>query len=105
MIKANELKEKLDKGEAIRLVDVRSAEAFAKGDSIPGSENIPADNFLEEAAMGKISKDQKIVVFCQGGKSCSMVAEKLHGEGYNIEHIEGGLNAYNAENMMQSQAS
>ena len=92
---ANELKEELNKGEDIRLVDVRSTEAFAKGDSIPGSENIPADNFLSEAAAGKISKDQKIVVFCQGGKSCSMVAHQLHDQGYNIQHIEGGLDAYN----------
>ncbi len=92
---ADELKEQIKNGEKMRLVDVRSEEAFAKGDTIPGSENIPADSFLKEAAEGKVSKDEKIVVFCQGGKSCSAVANQLHGEGYNIEHIEGGLNAYN----------
>ncbi len=89
-----QLMQELQSGEKIRLIDVRNPDEFSAGARVEGSENIPADEVLKMAEEGMISKDEKIVAICKGGKRCGMVAEELKGKGFNIDHLEGGVDAW-----------
>jgi rhodanese-related sulfurtransferase len=55
---ANVLKEKLDKGEKVLVIDVRSDEEIQTG-SIPGAIHIPMDEL--EARMKDVPKDVQLV--------------------------------------------
>lgn len=56
--KADELKQKLDKGEKILVIDVRSDEEIKSG-SIPGAIHIPMEQL--EARMKDVPKDVQLV--------------------------------------------
>ena len=59
-MKAFELKDKLQKGENVLLLDVREKEEVdASEDKIEGSENIPMGKVFVEASKGKLPKDKK----------------------------------------------
>ncbi|MDE1970881.1 MAG: rhodanese-like domain-containing protein [Patescibacteria group bacterium] len=90
-----ELKEKLNKGEDMMMLDVREKdEAEAAGDMIQGSENVPMGKVFVEAAQGKLPKDKKIVTICKTGGRCEIVARELKEKGYDIDHLEGGIEAW-----------
>ena len=94
-MKVSELKEKLQKNEDVRILDVRENEEFEQGEAIPGSENMPMGKVFLEASKGTLPKDKKIVTVCKSGTRCEIVARELKQKGYDIEHLEGGLNAWN----------
>jgi len=93
-MKATELKEKLQKNEAVRILDVREKEEFLPEETIPGAENMPMGKVFLEATRGNLPKDQPIVTVCKTGTRCEIVARELKQKGYNIEHLEGGLDAW-----------
>ncbi len=93
-----ELKEKLQKGEDIKVLDVREADEFEAGGGspIPGAENVPMGKVFVKAMKGELPKDKKIVTVCKTGSRCEIVARELKQKGYDIEHLEGGLDAWHA---------
>jgi len=97
-MKAAELKEKLQKNEAVRILDVREKEEFSPDETIPGAENMPMGKVFLEAAKGTLPKDRPIVTVCKTGTRCEIVARELKQKGYDIEHLEGGLNAWKEVN-------
>lgn len=94
-MKPQELKEKLAKGEQIELLDVREAEEFKASPKIEGAKNIPMGQVFIDAAQGKLPKDKKIVTICKTGGRCEIVARELKQKGYDIEHLEGGVEGWN----------
>ena len=90
-MKVSELKEKLKKGEKVRILDVREKDEYEQGDKIEGSENMPMGKVFVEATKGNLPKDQKIITVCKTGGRCEIVARELKNKGYNIEHLEGGI--------------
>jgi rhodanese-related sulfurtransferase len=90
-MKVEELKEKLAKGENLKLIDVREKDEYEQGDKIEGAENIPMGRVFVEATKGTLPKDQPIVAICKTGGRCEIVARELKSKGYNIEHLEGGV--------------
>jgi len=95
---ANELKDKLQKGEMIHVLDVREADEFQTGggNPIPGAENVPMGKVFVKAMKGELPKDKKIITVCKTGSRCEIVARELKQKGYDIEHLEGGLDAWHA---------
>ena len=94
-MKANELKRKLADGEDIVLLDVREAEEVAGSrQSVEGSRNVPMGKVFTEAAKGNLPKDKKIITICKTGGRCEIVARELKQKGYNIEHLEGGIEGW-----------
>ena len=91
------LKEKLASGEPIKLLDVREREEFEHGDTIPGAEHMPMGQVFVQPMHGNLPKDQKIITLCKTGGRCEIVARELKQKGYNIEHLEGGIDAWNKE--------
>jgi rhodanese-related sulfurtransferase len=57
--KADELKAKLDKGEKVLVIDVRSDEEVSAGGSIPGAIHIPMEQL--EARMKDVPKNVQLV--------------------------------------------
>lgn len=97
-MKPQELKEKISKGEDVLMLDVREQEEVeSSGERIPGSQNIPMGKVFTEAAAGNLPKTKKIVTICKTGGRCEIVARELKQKGYDIEHLEGGMEAWKKE--------
>lgn len=96
-MKVSELKEKLASGEDVQILDVREKEEFAQGDTIPGAKNVPMGQVFVEAMKGTLPKDKKIIAICKTGGRCEIVARELKQKGYNIEHLEGGIQEWKKE--------
>ena len=77
--KIDGLKDKLDRGEKILLVDVRRDDEVKSG-SIPGSVHIPMAEL--EIRMKDIPKDVQIVFACDHGDRSSRAAELFEKNGY-----------------------
>jgi len=88
-----ELKEKLDAGEKITLIDVREQEEWDEA-HIQQAQFLPLSNFEEE--MKKLTDREAIVVCqCRSGKRSLTAASHLQGEGFeNLFNLEGGILAW-----------
>jgi rhodanese-related sulfurtransferase len=93
-MKPAELKEELKNGEKIIVLDVREKDEFENGEKMAGAENMPMGKVFAEASKGNLPKDKKIVTVCKSGVRCEIVARELKQKGYNIEHLEGGIEAW-----------
>ena len=93
-MKVVELKDTINRGESMEMVDVREREEYEAGDKIPGSKNIPMGQMFVEANAGRLPKDKKIVTICKTGGRCEIVARELSKKGYDIEYLEGGIEAW-----------
>lgn len=96
-MKPQQLKEKINSGEDIMLIDVRERDEYEKNEKIAGAQNIPMGQVFIEAAAEKLPKDKKIITICKSGGRCEIVAQELSKKGYDIEYLEGGVNAWNAQ--------
>jgi rhodanese-related sulfurtransferase len=97
-IDARTLRDMLERGERVTLVDVRKREAQAEG-SIPGSVNFDAYDALhagDERAMDGIALPEgaRVVTFCNRGTSGAVAVEQLRRRGYETHSLEGGLEAW-----------
>lgn len=95
-ITVQELKQRLDAGEQITLVDVR--ETYEYEEFTLGGLQIPMSEFSEKLTSLEIYKDNEIVLYCRvGPRSASMVAF-LKSKGFrNPRNLKGGLEAWQKE--------
>ena len=97
-IDARTLRDMLERGERVTVVDVRKREQHAQG-AIPGSVNFDAYDALhagDERAMEglKLPENARVVTFCNRGHSGAAAAEQLRRRGYEAYSLEGGLEAW-----------
>jgi rhodanese-related sulfurtransferase len=88
-----ELRERLDQGEELVVIDVRSAEEFATG-HIDSAINIPANELA--ARIGEFSSNVSVVTVCNfgGARSCG-AAEQLRVLGYSSAlPLRGGMRGW-----------
>ena len=77
---------------SVVVVDVRSAEDYAKG-HVPGAVNLPRDKW---ASAEGLSKEKVNVVYCYshacqlGGAACALLA----GTGYPVVEMDGGFDVW-----------
>ena len=76
--------------EKLRLVDIRKK---PDENQIPGSVRYDGEE-LETAQDLPFERDERVVLYCGSGNSCSRVAQTLHEKGYNTEALEGGYSAW-----------
>jgi rhodanese-related sulfurtransferase len=87
-ISVRELKEKIDKGEDIQIVDVR--EPFEYEMSNIGGDNIPLAGILIES--DKIDTEKPVIMVCRTGRRSGVACMQLEQLGYdNLYNLEGGL--------------
>lgn len=91
-ITADELADRLEREEPLRLVDVLKAEHYERV-HLPDAENIPVAD-LRERAPSALGRDETIVVYCSDSKcqASPKAAAMLDELGYTDVHdFEGGI--------------
>jgi rhodanese-related sulfurtransferase len=97
-INARTLKDMLERGERVTVVDVRKPKAHALG-SVPSSVNFDAYDALyagDERAMEglELPEGARVVTVCNRGHSSAVAAELLRRRGYEAASLEGGMEAW-----------
>jgi len=93
-ITATELKDMLDRGDNIFLVDVREPNEYEIV-SIPGATLIPKDQFLTGAALEKLPQDKRIVLHCKSGVRSAECLAVVKSAGFSdAVHVGGGVLAW-----------
>lgn len=85
-----ELKQRLDKGDDIQIVDVREDNEVAIG-RIPNSIHIPLGQIL--ARMNEIDENRETVVHCKMGGRSARAIEALQRTGFQgkLVNLKGGI--------------
>lgn len=87
-VSSHEVAERLEKGEAPVIVDVREPDEYAEG-HIPGSRLIPLGTLPER--MGEIPSDREVVVVCRSGGRSTAACQHLQAAGYQVKNLTGGM--------------
>jgi molybdopterin/thiamine biosynthesis adenylyltransferase/rhodanese-related sulfurtransferase len=86
-----ELKEWIDRGENIFLVDVREPAEFEIV-SIPGAVLIPKGEFLNGSALEQMPQDKRIVLYCKSGMRSAEALAIVKGAGFaDAVHVGSGV--------------
>ena len=95
-ITASELKQRLDSGEDVQIIDVRELSEVAIG-RIPNSIHIPLTQVL--VRMSEIDPSRDTVVHCKMGGRSARAIEALKRAGYagNLANLTGGIIAWSNE--------
>jgi glyoxylase-like metal-dependent hydrolase (beta-lactamase superfamily II) len=97
-IDAKTLREWLERGEPVTVLDVRHMDEHAEW-SVPGSVNFDAYDKLKagdpDAMEGlDLPKDGPVVSVCGAGRSSAVAAEQLRERGYEALTLEGGMKSW-----------
>jgi rhodanese-related sulfurtransferase len=97
-IDAMTLRDMLERGERVTVVDVRKGEDHADW-SVPGSVHVDAYDALnagDERAMEglELPDGAPVVTVCGRGRSSAVAAEQLRRRGYEAFSLEGGMGAW-----------
>jgi glyoxylase-like metal-dependent hydrolase (beta-lactamase superfamily II)/rhodanese-related sulfurtransferase len=99
-IKPDDLKKRIDKGDDIFILDVRTPEEHKSWkvsyDRYQDSSVIPIDSLSSADSLKQIPKDKEIVTFCAHGNRSMAAAKTLSELGYNAKSIVGGLDGWNS---------
>jgi adenylyltransferase/sulfurtransferase len=92
-ITAAELKERLDRGEDLQIIDVREPNEYDIA-RIPGATLIPLGQVTRR--MGEIEEGRETVVHCKGGVRSARAIDALRGAGYRgkLLNLKGGITAW-----------
>lgn len=95
-ITATELKQRLDGGEDIQIVDVREPHEVAIA-TIPNSIHIPLGQILDRAS--EIDPNRETVVHCKLGGRSARAIEALMRSGFtgSLTNLKGGITAWSNE--------
>jgi len=95
-ISATELKQRLDNGEDIQIIDVREAHELDIA-KMPGTIHIPLGQVVNR--MSEIDPKRETVVHCKmGGRSARAIdALKRAGFAGNLTNLHGGITAWSNE--------
>jgi sulfur-carrier protein adenylyltransferase/sulfurtransferase len=95
-ITATELKQRLDSGDDIQIIDVREPEEVAIA-AIPNAVHIPLREVMSR--MSEIDSERETVVHCKGGVRSAMAIQALERSGYTgkLANLRGGITAWSNE--------
>ncbi len=95
-ITATELKERLDRGDDIQIIDVREPHEVAIA-KIPDSVHIPLGQVLNR--MKEIDPNRETVVYCKMGGRSARAIEALKRSGFDgdLTNLKGGILAWSNE--------
>lgn len=96
-INVEELKRKIDLGEKITIIDVRTPMEVSRG-KIEGSINIPLDFFDSEIESKVKDKNSEVYLYCLSGGRSIMAAQIMERKGYkNVNNVISGLLAWRSK--------
>ena len=92
-ISAKELKERIDKGETLVLIDVREPSEYKQANI--GATLIPLATLPDKIDELEQYKDQEVIVHCRSGKRSGQAQIYLEQQGFtNVRNVTGGIEAY-----------
>ena len=95
-ITAEELKERLSKGETPVILDVREDWEYQES-NIAGARNIPLGVLPGQVDDLEDLKDQEVIVHCRSGARSATAKAFLQQKGFtNVRNLLGGILAYQA---------
>ncbi|WP_026010845.1 rhodanese-like domain-containing protein [Paenibacillus sp. OSY-SE] len=90
------LKDRLQRGEALNMIDVREDEEVAHG-MIPGAKHIPMNQIPDR--LHEIEQNGEIIFICRSGYRSERVCEYLQQIGVQgVVNMEGGMLAWSQLN-------
>jgi molybdopterin/thiamine biosynthesis adenylyltransferase/rhodanese-related sulfurtransferase len=93
-ITAAELKDLLDSGKPIELIDVREPAEWEIV-SIPGAKLVPKDQILRGEALASLPQDRQIVMYCKTGVRSAETLAAVKSAGFSdAVHVQGGVTAW-----------
>ena len=100
-IEAGELKQKIDRGDDIYILDVRTPQEYAAWkisyNKYRDPPLIPIDQLFSstEMALKHVPKDKEIITVCAHGNRSMMAARLLSEFGFNVKSVKGGMAQWN----------
>lgn len=92
-ITAQELKERLENGEKINLIDVREPYEYDE-DNLEGT-LIPLGSLAEKLSELEDKKEEEIVVHCRSGARSANAKQYMKSQGFDkVRNLLGGIVAY-----------
>ena len=94
-ITVRELKQRMDSGEPLTVIDVREPYEYAIA-RIPGTKLIPLGQIAERA--GELDPNAEIIMQCRSGKRSADALNQLKAKGFtNLKNLVGGILAWSEE--------
>lgn len=95
-ITATELKQRIDEGEDIQIIDVREMNEYQLA-RIPNAVHIPLGQVINR--MSEIDPNRETVVHCKMGGRSARAIEALTRAGFkgNLTNLKGGITAWSNE--------
>ena len=92
-ITATELKQRLDRGDDLQIIDVREQKEYDVA-RLEGSKLIPLGQVVNQ--MGEIDESRETVVHCKGGVRSARAIEALTRSGFKgkLVNLKGGIAAW-----------
>jgi glyoxylase-like metal-dependent hydrolase (beta-lactamase superfamily II)/rhodanese-related sulfurtransferase len=100
-IEAGELKQKIDRGDDVYILDVRTPQEYAAWkisyNKYRDPPLIPIDHLFSstEMAIKHVPKDKEIITVCAHGNRSMMAARLLSEFGFNVKSVKGGMVQWN----------
>lgn len=95
-ITAEELKERLSKGETPVIIDVREDWEYQEV-NIAGAQNIPLGTLPQRLEDLEDLKDQEVIVHCKSGARSASAKAFMQQQGFtNVRNLLGGIQGYKA---------
>ncbi|MDQ1085869.1 MULTISPECIES: rhodanese-like domain-containing protein [unclassified Siphonobacter] len=93
-ISVQELKERLDKGEKINLIDVRNPDEYEEQNL--GGRLITLGDLPDHLDELEPLKNEEIIIHCRSGARSGRAQQFLESQGFtNVRNVLGGILAYN----------
>ncbi len=90
-----EIKQRLDAGEALRLIDVREQYEYTIA-HIDTATLLPMSEI--QTWWQALPRDEELIVICHHGVRSAQVCTALHGAGFeHLTNMTGGIDAWSAE--------
>ena len=94
----DEVKQRLDRGEKLMLVDVREESEFAK-DHLPGAIHLGKGVIERDIEARVPDLNSALVLYCGGGFRSALAADNLQKMGYsNVISMDGGVRGWREKN-------
>lgn len=94
------LKELIDSGKNVRIVDVRTSGEF-ESVHIPGAYNVPLDMLREHRNEFRDHLDENVVLVCRSGNRATQAEATLSAQGLsNVRILDGGMLGWEAAGLI-----
>lgn len=87
-ITCEEVKQQLESGVSLNLIDVREDDEVAEG-MIPEAHHIKMGEIPEN--LEHFNKNEEYIIICRSGGRSGRVCEYLQAQGYQVKNLVGGM--------------